>query len=264
MSSPDTARTASRLIGVNVRSADPERDQRVFSAITGTRPTHLGGSPVGGPDVSEFTLGDAFLRLTYHEPSDRTPTKGIERIIFGVGDLEAAVQQLALAKAAIEGRSDDAIVVDPTWAGMRVELRQSAPPREPRNPGPGAAGLDHVAVLVDDIDTMAVRWTAMLGSPPDTFGVHPLGTAVAARFILGSRMIELVAPLPDRDSPLRARLDRVGEGPYALAIIATDLAATTEAVVASGARLLDQPPHTVVHPSDASGVPIQLTPRVHH
>ena len=75
-------------------------------------------------------------------------------------------------------------------------------------------------------------------------------------------MIELVAPLPDQASPLKTRLDRFGEGPFALALVANDLETTVAAVAESGAKLIDQPPHIIVHPSDASGVPIQLTPRV--
>ena len=42
------------------------------------------------------------------------------------------------------------------------------------------------------------------------------------------------------------------------------LGTSIAAVSAVGARLVDQPPHIIVHPSDASGVPVQLTPRVHH
>ena len=112
------------------------------------------------------------------------------------------------------------------------------------------------------VDLATAKQYALLGFPPAHIGVHPLGTAFAARFLIGTRMIELLSPLAGSDSPLTARLARVGEGPYGLAIIAHDLDAALERVTAVGARIIEQPPHLIVHPSDAAGVPIQLTPRV--
>jgi hypothetical protein len=124
--------------------------------------------------------------------------------------------------------------------------------------------LDQVALLVTDVTAMAHRGSLILGGPPAQLGMHPLGTSVAARFLLGDRMIEWLAPLPNQAAPLSKRLDRFGEGPFALARIAHDLDAMVAAVSAVGARIIDQPLQTIVHPSDASGVAIQLTPRVQH
>ena len=127
--------------------------------------------------------------------------------------------------------------------------------------------LDHVALMVDDIDTAVQRWEDILGAPPVMFGLHPLGTAIVARFHLGDRMIELATPLPAEDgatSALRARLDKVGGGVLALALVAKNLDITTTAVKAAGGRIIYQAPHELVHPGDAAGVLIQLTPRVHH
>jgi hypothetical protein len=40
-------------------------------------------------------------------------------------------------------------------------------------------------------------------------------TVYASQFLLGPRMIELLAPIAGKTSPLSARLARVGEGPLA-------------------------------------------------
>jgi len=205
-----------------------------------------------------FAIGDAQLTLL---PSD-DGRRGIERFVIEVAELGATHDELRSTGADAK-RNGDCLQIDRTWAGVHVELR-ALTAEQGRSNQPAGAKLDHVAILVADTELMARRWSAIVGAPPAHAGVHPLGTTMAARFMLGDRMIEVLAPLPDTPSPLRTRLEKVGDGPFALAIIANDLDATTTAVSNSGARLLDQPPHVVVHPSDASGVPIQLTPRVNH
>ncbi len=207
-----------------------------------------------------FVLGDALLTLTGGD--DGSIRRGIERLVVEVADLDAAEDELRSMGAHAE-RDGNTVQIDREWAGVHVELHALTAEHD-RPARPAGAVLDHVAILVADTELMARRWAAILGEPPAHAGVHPLGTSVAARFLLGDRMIELLTPLPDTASPLQTRLGRFGQGPFALAIIANDLDTTTAAVSDSGARLIDQPPHIVVHPSDASGVPIQLTPRVHH
>lgn len=252
---PTEPTSTARLAGVVVRSTDLDHDTAVFTAITGTDAT----PPVAEvTDRAVFAVGDAQLTLL---PSD-TGQRGIEQFVIEVADLDAAHDELRSAGADAK-RNGDGLQIDRTWAGVQVELRALTAEQD-RSTQPAGAVLDHVAILVADTELMAQRWTAIVGAPPAHAGVHPLGTTMAARFMLGDRMIEVLAPLPDMPSPLRTRLDQVGDGPFALAIIANDLDLTTTAVAAAGARLLDQPPHIVVHPSDASGVPIQLTPRVDH
>lgn len=248
--------STAQLTGVVIRSTDLDRDTAVYAAITGTAPSAGEASQPTGRAV--FVIGNAHITLL---PSD-SGQRGIERFVIEVADLDATHDDLRSAGADAK-RDGDCLQVDHTWAGVKVELRALAAEQD-RSTQPAGAALDHVAILVADTELMAQRWTAIVGAPPAHAGVHPLGTTMAARFMVGDRMIEVLAPLPDTPSPLRTRLDQVGNGPFALAIIANDLDATTAAVAATGARLLDQPPHIVVHPSDASGVPIQLTPRVNH
>lgn len=247
-----------RLTGVVIRSTDLDHDTAVFTAITGATPSPPAEEAATPVERAVFAVDDAQLTLL---PSDGGQ-RGIERFVIEVADLDATHDELRSAGSDAT-RNGDCVQIDSEWAGVKVELRAQTAEQD-RSTQPAGAELDHVAILVADTELMAQRWTAIVGAPPAHAGVHPLGTTMAARFMLGDRMIELLAPLPDTPSPLRTRLDQVGDSPFALAIIANDLDATTKAVAAAGARLLDQPPHIVVHPSDASGVPIQLTPRVNH
>jgi catechol 2,3-dioxygenase-like lactoylglutathione lyase family enzyme len=131
-------------------------------------------------------------------------------------------------------------------------------------PASGDAHFDHIAVAVKDINKACENWSLILGSPPDMKGPHPLGTFDAARFLLGDRMIELVSPRPGMDSAVSQRIDSKGEGVITLALVAPDLNPTLERIKAAGARVIYREPHWFVHPKDAAGVLIQLTPRVEH
>ncbi len=213
-------------------------------------------------DRAVFDFGDARLTLIASDEAADSTKRGIERLVIGVEEVDAAHKRLRDAGAVTE-RKGDVVELESEWAGVLVEMRPLRAGDDNRA-ADARSVLDHVAILVPDIEPMLGRWAAITGGSAAHAGVHPLGTSVAGRFLLGDRMIEVLAPLPDGESPLRARLDRAGPGPFALAIIANDLDETVTAVSASSARLIDQPPHVVVHPSDASGVPIQLTPRVGH
>lgn len=266
MQSNDTsAISAAGLLGVRIETADLPRALRTYEAICGTTPRSVGRAPSGDRDRAAFALGDAVIQIVSVGPDDHP--KGLASVLFTVPDLEAAARALVAAGAMLRTR-DGRLEIDRGWAGVAVEVRERAEAPgtavDAHRSASAGAVLDHVALLVGDLGEMAARWTAILGTPPAALGVHPLGVCLAARFVLGDRMIELVAPLPERDSALRTRHERAGDGPFGLAIIATDLERTIGAVSAVGARILDQPPHRIVHPSDAGGIPVQLTPRVHH
>ena len=202
------------------------------------------------------------LTLAAGHDAEHSVPNGLERLVIEVTDVEMTANVLNAIGAKIKWR-DNALQISRAWAGILIEVRVRAPAAKPHL---GAAGvmLDQVALLVTDVTAMAHRGSLILGGPPAQLGMHPLGTSVAARFLLYDRMIEWLAPLSNQAAPLSKRLDRFGEGPFALARIAPDLDATVAAGSAVGARIIDQPPHIIVHPSDASGVAIQLMPRVRH
>lgn len=247
---PTTARHVPGLLGVTIGSTDPARHREVYAAITGV-------APMDGPadQAATFALGDARVDLI------PATAGGLQQLHIRVDDVDAAARRLQEAGATFEHR-EGRLVVDRAWSALRVAM--AAEPLEPEGGVTAGAVLDHVALVVTDFDAMARRWAVLLGIEPDHVGVHPLGTSRAARFILGDRMIEVLSPLEGRAPALHERLRRAGDGPFALALIGPDAEATRVAVAAAGARVLHHPPHWVVHPVDAAGVPVQITPRIHH
>ena len=162
-------------------------------------------------------------------------------------------------------RSDDHIYVHPKSAnGVLVQLTprlEFAPP-----PLPGDARVDHVAIAVRDLAQAETVWSRITGAKGEAMGVHPAsnGSFAASRFLMGEQMIELVSPVDGVESRMAQRLAQRGEGVLAVALPANDLEQTLQRVRSTGARVLWQDPHWMVHPKDAAGVLIQLTPRISH
>ncbi len=143
------------------------------------------------------------------------------------------------------------------------------------NPVPAAATpagdhadviLDHVAIMVEDLESAATAWQAATGMPAELIGLHPIsnGTLQAARLTDGGRMLELLSPVPGTTSAIASRMETVGEGAMALALPAVDIDTKLQDLEARDIRLIRQPPHWLVHPANPAGVLIQLTPRVKH
>jgi catechol 2,3-dioxygenase-like lactoylglutathione lyase family enzyme len=87
------------------------------------------------------------------------------------------------------------------------ELR--VPQGELRTHPNGVSGIAGVTVVANDLWASAARYQALLGS--ETAG---------PAFALGAASITLIAPIPGagEQDPLRARLNRRGEGPFALTL----------------------------------------------
>jgi methylmalonyl-CoA/ethylmalonyl-CoA epimerase len=129
-----------------------------------------------------------------------------------------------------------------------------------RGPGP----IDHVAVVVRDIDEALPRYAALFGlSAPDGVqtveaqGVRicflPTGPTPAAR-------IELIEPT-DAESGVARFLESRGEGLHHVCFGTTDLAAELARLEAAGAELIDSVPRpgaeglvAFVHPRTLNGV----------
>ena len=253
---------------------DP-RALNVYHAICGGE-TVVHTSRDGTARYTRFYLDDAVVELA--EPlADPTHGQGAEiarrmqRSGPGVHLVCAPVADLVARCAALEAdgvlllRNDGHVYVHPRHAnGVLLQL---TPRREfaPR-PVAGDARFDHVAIRVRDLVVAARRWEIITGVTANHLGIHPIsnGAFEAARIELGARMIELISPVPGQQSPLADRLASHGEGVAAVAIPANDIDATLTRVRETGARVVRQEPHWMVHPKDAAGVLIQLTPRVQH
>jgi len=92
-------------------------------------------------------------------------------------------------------------------------------------------GIDHVTVVVRDVQAAAARQAQLLGFEPSWRGEHPeLGTR-AVLFGLGNTLLELVGPVPgdERAQGLQEFLDAHGEGVQTLAFATADAAACRQA-----------------------------------
>ncbi len=130
----------------------------------------------------------------------------------------------------------------------------------------GQTRIDHVAIVVADLEAAEEQWSRFLGEPVGAMGVHPAsnGGFRASRIVLGAQMIELISPLPGVDSSVARRLATYGDGPVTLAMPAGDLAPAMSRLESQSIRLLRTDHHVMIHPKDAGGLLIQLTPRVEH
>ncbi len=125
--------------------------------------------------------------------------------------------------------------------------------------------LNHVAVLVPDLDQALEFWRDQLGLTFDHMEtVSGMGAKIA--FLpLGETEIELVQPT-DPDSGLARFLDKRGPGLHHICLEVDDLAAKLEDLKAQGVQLIDEEPVTMedgrqlafIHPKGAGGVLVEL------
>lgn len=126
-------------------------------------------------------------------------------------------------------------------------------------------GVDHLAVVVEDLDAATRLWR-------DRFGLRPGGREVVAdqgvevqMMYAGETRIELVCPVTE-DSPVRGFLAKRGPGLHHVALAVADCAEAIDAVAADGGRMIDDAPRdgahgtriAFVHPRAASGVLTEL------
>ncbi|MBT7756115.1 MAG: hypothetical protein HN732_02235 [Rhodospirillaceae bacterium] len=262
-----------------IAPAEFDRAFKVFQAVCG------GGhvdhqSADGSALLSRFYLGESVVELA--KPLNE-PSHGIGGIIHqrlkskDQGMHLACIQpfnlDVAIASLEADGvkliRNDGHVYVHPNFAnGVLVQL---TPRREfGERPESGDAKFDHLAILVADLEAACAGWEKITGGTAHIMGVHPVsnGAFRAARIAMGAQMgeqmLELISPVKDFPSQLAHRLADRGEGLAAVALPANDLEKTVARVKAIGARVLHQPPHQIVHPKDAAGLMLQLTPRVNH
>ncbi len=228
------------LVGVSIASATPEEIVDTYLAICGP-----GQAIEPTADALRIALGDA--ELVFRPSSDLRGVSGVTVLRdppTGAGETRVAPGTRTLN-------------------GIEVRFsRSTSPPSAP----PRGARLDHVAVCVGDLEAATGQWERLLGVEAQRLGVHPVsnGAFTASRLLLNQRMIELVSPVPGVASPLADRLAKHGEGAVTLALPVADLGAALERLRILGVRVLEQPPHWMVHPQHTGGVLVQLTPRIQH
>lgn len=134
--------------------------------------------------------------------------------------------------------------------------------------------VDHLVVVVSDLEAATRTYQALLGCRPSWRGEHPGAGTANALFRLDNTYVELLAPCGEGPvgAFVRNRLAREGEGPGAIALGTRDVAACAEQMRARG-LIVPEPSEnegrerggacrrwrsTIVDPSATRGVVILL------
>ncbi len=129
-------------------------------------------------------------------------------------------------------------------------------------------GLDHVGLVVEQIDEALETWERLLGATLERRETLGEQGVEAAMLRVGNGRIELIAPVRD-DTGVARFLESRGSGMHHLALEVDDIRATLEELDAAGARLVDTEPrkgfggHEVafVHPEAMHGVLVEVISR---
>jgi methylmalonyl-CoA/ethylmalonyl-CoA epimerase len=125
--------------------------------------------------------------------------------------------------------------------------------------------INHVAVLVPDLEEALVFWQDKLGLKLDDVETISSMDVRIAFLPLGDSKIELVQPTTD-DSGLAKYLSKRGPGLHHICIEVDDLQAKVDQVAEQGVRLIDEQPRVMddgrqlafIHPKSAGGVLVEL------
>lgn len=124
--------------------------------------------------------------------------------------------------------------------------------------------INHVAIVVKDIDESLKFWETALGLKLDHVEDVPSQASKVAFIPVGEGEIELVQPTSS-DSGMAAYLEKRGEGMHHLCIEVDDIEAKIQELKDAGVRLINQSPEVLpgrkmafIHPKSTSGVLVEL------
>ena len=124
--------------------------------------------------------------------------------------------------------------------------------------------INHIAILVEDIDTALSFWQDQLGLTLDHVEDVPSQSSKVAFLPVGEGEVELVQPT-DPDSGLARFLEKRGEGMHHLCIEVSDIQAMLSVLKERGVRLINEDPISLpgrkmafIHPKSAHGVLVEL------
>ena len=125
--------------------------------------------------------------------------------------------------------------------------------------------INHVAIVVEDLDAALRFWRDALGLPLSKTEENP-GENVAIAFLpLGESEIELLQPT-DPDSGIGKYLAKKGQGMHHLCVEVDDIEAVIARLVGHGVEMINEAPrvreegtrYAFVHPKSAGGVLVEL------
>lgn len=132
---------------------------------------------------------------------------------------------------------------------------------------PAPERIDHVAIIVRDLEEALVFYRDTLGITPGAIKDVPTEQVRIAFLPMGGpggSEIELIEPMPTNVS-LQRFLEKRGEGLHHICLEVTDIDAALAAMRAKGAAVLDQQPRTAaegraifLHPKGTHGVLLEL------
>jgi methylmalonyl-CoA/ethylmalonyl-CoA epimerase len=126
-------------------------------------------------------------------------------------------------------------------------------------------GLDHVAILVSDLDAAVKLYRDVYGLELAEIEEVPTEQVRVAIFGHGAGRIELVSPAGP-NSPMAKAIEKRGEGLHHICVAVPDLEKAMAGLRAQGAPLLDEKPRpgaggsrvAFVHPKGNRGVLLEL------
>lgn len=124
--------------------------------------------------------------------------------------------------------------------------------------------INHVAIVVNDIDTTLAFWRDLLGLPGGQTHDVPQEQVRIAFLEAGDSHIELVQPTSD-DSGIAKYLEKRGAGMHHICFEVDDLEGAMQHMVAHGVTLLNDVPkeregqrYVFIHPKSTGGVLVEL------
>jgi methylmalonyl-CoA/ethylmalonyl-CoA epimerase len=130
---------------------------------------------------------------------------------------------------------------------------------------PKINSINHVAIVVDDMEKSLAFWRDALGIPLHELRDVPAENSQVAFLPLAGSEIELVTPTTP-DSGIAKYLAKRGPGMHHLCLEVDDIEAMLEQLKSRGVRLINEQPRTAadgkryafIHPESTSGVLVEL------
>lgn len=125
--------------------------------------------------------------------------------------------------------------------------------------------IDHVAILVDDLEKTLAFWEQGLGMELTHTEEVPAEKSVVAFLAVGGSEVELVKPTTD-DSGLARYLEKRGPGVHHICLEVDDIEGMLVRLKEKGIQLINDTPVTglggkryaFIHPKSANGVMVEL------
>jgi methylmalonyl-CoA/ethylmalonyl-CoA epimerase len=125
--------------------------------------------------------------------------------------------------------------------------------------------IDHVAILVDDLEKTLAFWQEGLGLELSHTENVPAENSMVAFLPVGGSEVELVKPTTD-DSGLARYLEKRGPGMHHICLEVDDLCGMLASLKERGIQLINETPlsglggkrYAFIHPKSANGVMVEL------